>query len=561
VPLFAGLVVFGLGLRFYHYLVNYPVWHDEAALINNVLGKSPAEYFGPLYYSEAAPPLFLILEKAAVAVFGSGTFALRLVPFAASCAAFLGLVFIGRRVLPAGALPWFILLLATSDRLLWHACEAKPYAVDVLVAVIVLVTVVTPLNGPTIRAGSVSDGPTVANASGSYRTFLLYAALSPVLVFVSFPALFVLTGAALAWLPEVLRTRNNRVIAAYGLFGVVLCGSFLALLLGPIHAQRDETLIDCWQTYFPSWDRPWRVPGALLIRCTEVFRYAVEPIGNVLVVAALIGAVVMWRAGQRRLLAFLLLPPAFTALAWLVREYPFGATRVMVFAAPAAVLLIAAGLPALFTWLRWRARFATAAVITMLVFPALQAGYRVAVPWARLDSATPAAFVLEHRRPDEPVLGTLWEHTYYFRELGPLYRQIEPPPSYPPTPPPTFDCQTGKADEDGLHVNRLWVVALKNECEIDAALKRIPPSGAWQVVDRHDFRDMTAMRLDRKSVNVSTAQNNEPINAPARQNKIAQGNALGLGHPDDPKPCKGETRQNPLGIVSPLHRLVWVYSH
>lgn len=491
-PCVTLFVLLGFGLRLYHYLANYPVWHDEAALINNVLGKSPGEYFGPLYYSEAAPPLFLVLEKAAVTVLGSGTFVLRLVPFTASCAAFVGLVFMSRRMLPAGALPWFVLLLATSDRLLWHACEAKPYAVDVLVAVTLLGTFID------TRARSASKWPALACASCSCGKLLGYAVLSPILIFLSFPAVFLLAALALAWLPEVLRARRVRLTVFYGLFGVVLCGSFLALLLGPIHAQRDEALVDCWHSYFPSWDRPWRVPGALLIRCTEILRYAAEPVGNVLVVAAVMGGAVLWRTGQRRVLAYLLLPLAFTAVAWLVGQYPFGATRVMVFAAPAALLLIAAGLPALFAWLRRQARFAPLALAGPLLFPALQAGYRVLVPWARLDSAQPAAFVLAHRQADEPVLGTLWEHAYYFRDLGSLYRQIEPPPNYPPTPPPTFDCRTGLVDNAAVHVNRLWVMTLRNHDEIRAALGRIPQCESWHVAGRYEFRDMTVLHLQRE---------------------------------------------------------------
>jgi len=485
------LLVLGLALRFYHYLINHAVWHDEAALINNVLGKSFLEYFGPLYYSEAAPPLFLVLEKTAALAMGSGTYALRLLPFAASCAAFVGLACLGRRLLPAAALPWFVLVLGTSDRLLWHGCEAKPYAVDVLIAVGLLGTFVW---FPVLATAT----PEQRNAALG-RKLLWYAAISPLLIFVSFPACFLLGAVALAWLPEVLRARRLHLFALYCLFGMVLWGSFLALLTGPVRAQRDETLMDCWQTYFPSWDRPWRVPGALFLRCTEVLRYAAEPIGNLLIVAAVVGAVVLWRAGHRRVLALLLLPPAMTALAWLVRQYPFGATRVMVFAAPAALLLIAAGLPAIFAWLQRRARFAPLLLAGVLVFPALQAGYRIVFPWARLDSARPAAFVLRQRQADEPVLGTLWEHTYYFRNLGPLYRQLRPSPNYPPSLPPTFDCQSGQVDDEGRHVTRLWVIGVRGHVEPQATLWWIPPRGAWGVVRRYDFRDMTALHLERKT--------------------------------------------------------------
>ncbi len=80
-PWTAGLVLLGLALRLFHYLRNPSVWHDEAALVLNVLGKSFRELLGPLWFSEAAPPLFLWIEKVVTHTLGDGTYALRLVPF------------------------------------------------------------------------------------------------------------------------------------------------------------------------------------------------------------------------------------------------------------------------------------------------------------------------------------------------------------------------------------------------------------------------------------------------------------------------------------------------
>src|SRR5688572_7392603 len=96
---FAACLALGLGLRCYHYLRNPSVWHDEAALMLNVLDKGYAELLGPLQFSEAAPPLFLWLEKAVSLVLGDGTLALRLVPFLASCASLAGLAWVAKKAL------------------------------------------------------------------------------------------------------------------------------------------------------------------------------------------------------------------------------------------------------------------------------------------------------------------------------------------------------------------------------------------------------------------------------------------------------------------------------
>src|SRR5438094_2922821 len=51
-----GLVALGLGLRVYHYARNPSMWHDEAALVLNVLSKGFHELLGPLLFAEASPP-------------------------------------------------------------------------------------------------------------------------------------------------------------------------------------------------------------------------------------------------------------------------------------------------------------------------------------------------------------------------------------------------------------------------------------------------------------------------------------------------------------------------
>ena len=68
----------------------------------------------------------------------------------------------------------------------------------------------------------------------------------------------------------------------------------------------------------------------MLLKTTEVFRYACEPVGNVLTLAAFLGVVQLWRQRQRRLLLFLIAPIGLAALAALLGQYPYGASRVMV---------------------------------------------------------------------------------------------------------------------------------------------------------------------------------------------------------------------------------------
>src|SRR6516225_3417873 len=94
-----ALLALGLALRGFHYLRGRADWHDDAALVVNVLSLGFGDLLGPLRFHEAAPPLFLWLLKAASLVLGDGSLSLRLVPFLASVASLLLLARVASRLL------------------------------------------------------------------------------------------------------------------------------------------------------------------------------------------------------------------------------------------------------------------------------------------------------------------------------------------------------------------------------------------------------------------------------------------------------------------------------
>src|SRR5947208_4190204 len=79
------VIAAAIAVRTFHFARDPSMWHDEAALVLNVLQKGFGELLGRLRFAEAAPPLFLWLERAVSLSFGDSTFVLRLLPFAASC--------------------------------------------------------------------------------------------------------------------------------------------------------------------------------------------------------------------------------------------------------------------------------------------------------------------------------------------------------------------------------------------------------------------------------------------------------------------------------------------
>lgn len=483
-PWWLVALALGLSLRLYHYLRNPPVWHDEAAQIQNALQKDFTQFLGPLYYSEACPPLFLAAEKLIALTLGSSTYALRLLPFLASCASLVLLVFLAKRLVPRAGATGFAFLIAFSERLLWHTCEAKPYALDMLVATGVLWLM---LREPGKQRGEGAE---------SRRLLLALTLLSPLLIFLSFPACFLLGGAALTLLPHMWRQRSYVNWVCYGAFGAVLVGAFLALYATAVRAQRDHAIVSIWAANFPDWHNPWRVPGMLLMRLTEVFRYAAEPSGNVLVVLAIIGAIAWWREGHKRLLAVLVWPVALNVAAWLHGSYPLGATRIMMYAVPAVLLLVAAGITPAWAFLsRWGFR-GRLALVGLLLVPMGCGVYVLFRPCARLDSATPTAFVLAHRGPEEAVVGTLWEQAYYCRGLGNQYRALVPAPPDPPSLPSAIALGPDGTPTEQT-VCRLWLLGGHDPLAQQEYLQQLKPAGRWRILATYRFHDVTVLHVER----------------------------------------------------------------
>jgi hypothetical protein len=482
----------------YHYGRNPSVWHDEAALIVNVLGKSFWDLLGPLFFAEAAPPLFLWIEKAVALSLGEATYALRLVPLLASCASLLLMVPVARRVLSAQAVPWAILLFATSDHLLWHTCEAKPYAVDVLAAVV------------SIAAYSLTQSWPLR------RRLWLCGLLALCLIFVSYPGCFLCGGLLTALLPVIWHARRMAARVGYILFACAVFGAFALVLAGPAYAQRCPAMAQCWIGGFPVWNRPWSVPLWTLLQTLEVFRYCCEPLGQVYAALAVIGVIGLWRRGERAYTVLLVLPLVLAVLASYLGAYPYGGYRVMVYATPALVLLIGEGVAPVLDRL-WTPREAmsklakrvtafpralslawspvVAMFVVLLLLPVGRAVKRVLFPWPRADCAAAAAYVKARLQPGDQVAANHWEYAYYFRRLGSTFTLLDQSPR-----------RFGP---------RLWLVVTAPESADRLAVARSLPPGDWSSLEQQDFMWTSVLLLSREGRAEHTASDHRDLHATA----------------------------------------------
>jgi hypothetical protein len=327
----AVLVLGTIAWRTVRYALVFPMWGDEGMLAVNFFGRGFLELLQPLDYSQIAPPGFLWLELAASKLLGFSEPALRLAPFLAGITAVLLFWWACRKLLDRRAALMAIAVLAASFYPARHAAEVKPYSLDLLLAVAII-----------LAAWAVYERP------ASTCRWAAFAAVASVSVWFSYPSVFVSGGACL-WLLAYGSDRGaRRRWGAVLVVGALISASFAAMYALAGSGQQAVAPASYWKAGFPPISAPWRIPlWALKIHTGMMLAY---PNGGhaggstVSFLLAVAGGVVMWR--NRRPLLFLLLSPLplmFVAAA--LEKYPYGASaRVSQHVAPAAIMLIGTGL-------------------------------------------------------------------------------------------------------------------------------------------------------------------------------------------------------------------------
>jgi len=401
-----ALIGFGILLRAAQYVADPSLWLDEAMLALNLVGRTAAGLRGPLAYEQAAPYLFLILERKVLDILGTGEMALRLLPFLASCASLpLGLV-VSRRMLPPAGVAVAVALLAVSDPLIDYAAQVKPYAVDAAVALLILAATLK------IRAGE-----------GRRVWTLLLGALGLFSPWLSFPSPFVF-GPALAILLAARRPGTRAgVLGAGGLWA----GSLIGLALYTAGWESAGALRGVWSATGGFPPAPPRSVEDLLWypkAAVDVLRMPGGiTIPGVGVVLSLWGAVAM--AARREWASWTLAAgPLLLALAAsALHLYPFSG-RLLLFAAPGLTVLVARGL--LEASRTGGRRLATALLLVALLLTigveAGRAAYHVARPRVREEVRDLVGILEDAGLADDIV--------YVYYGAGPTFDYYAPDPDF-----------------------------------------------------------------------------------------------------------------------------------
>jgi hypothetical protein len=337
---FVGL---GILLRVVRYAMEYPLWWDEAFVAVNFIRRDYVGLLRPLDYGQVCPVLFLWAELAVVRLLGFSEWSLRLFPLVCGVASVPVFRYAVGRVVRGVPLLLAVAVFAVSYHPIRHAADVKPYASDLLSAVVVL-----------------AAGFDWHRSPGRVGRLWTLAVFAPVVLVLSHPAVFVVGGVILGLAPDVIRTGRRPVWIAYATLIVMTTGSFLVLYVAFTRRQAEATLAPMqvqWMAGFPPLhDVRALARWFVTVHTGGMFAY---PCGgengasSLTVLLFLAGAVVLWRRRRRVALLTCLAPFVLALAAAAIRRYPYGGVtdgspaRVMQYLVPGICLLVGVGCAAM----------------------------------------------------------------------------------------------------------------------------------------------------------------------------------------------------------------------
>jgi hypothetical protein len=332
----AAFLVLGGFLRIFRFSQNLPLWSDECFLAVNFIKRGYLDLLQPLENGQIAPLIYLWAERFVVDLLGFSEWSLRLFPLLCGLSSLYLFWKLSTQALDFNGLAVILAvgIFAVSVHPIRHAAEAKPYASDLLVSLMLLVPAVTWLRN--------------RDAIGWLWAL---TGLGPAAVLLSTPAVFVAGGIGLGLSVPVWRSGRRSARLAVCSFGLATAAAFALAFLSYGHAQGASAidgLQDYWAGSFPPVRDPARLLGWLIsVHTGSAFAYpggGARGASTATSLAFLAGVVVTARRNDRSIVACLTAPFGLALLAAALHRYPYGTeARLMQFMAPSICILAGLG--------------------------------------------------------------------------------------------------------------------------------------------------------------------------------------------------------------------------
>ncbi|MBN2411430.1 glycosyltransferase family 39 protein [candidate division KSB1 bacterium] len=339
-------------------LTNHP-WPEEAV----------REYYDnwPIQF----PPLFGLLSRASVVLFGVNAFALRIFPAIFALLAVLSGYFLFRLFMKSElALAVTLAMGMASDKLLIYAKSLKHYTADVLMTILLIYW-----------------GKRLAEDKTN-KTWLFFTISAAVSIWLAFASIYSIAAIyLLLFIQQVFLKKNRppRFWLPYILSGFVFCLSFAGLYIVSIsRAVTNPVFIQEWLVQIFHWDKITDISyilhyfahmgkHILLLPAYYFFdSVVVAALGNLLIIIWIIGQI---KRKNYNDLLLLTLPLIFVLLASFAGKYPFSAGRLTLFLMPLWLIMIVLGFKTIYESLAGKNKIFANIVLFFSVIFILQGVY------------------------------------------------------------------------------------------------------------------------------------------------------------------------------------------
>jgi hypothetical protein len=385
-----ALVVVGIVLRAVRYFSDRSLWVDEAALALNLTTRSYSRLFGTLDFDQGAPIGFLMIEKAALGVFGDAEWALRLPSFVAGLVALAVFWLLAVRFLERAAALLALALFAVLEPFVYYSAELKQYGFDVLVAIALALLFDRAFERPTVRRIAVLGAAAVAG------------------VWLSHPSAFVIAAGGVVLLVVLARRHERRTLAIASLGGAAALASFVTQYASSVrHLQHLGAAATA---------AAGSSSGSVVKNVYVIFSDPGELPRTLVGATAFLGAAGLIALGRRAPARAMLvvLTGCIAAVVAGLGSYPL-AMRWELFLLPFAILLVSEGALALYAATRWPLRLVAAGLAAaVLAAPAVTSAKHLDDPPAFEPTKSLLADASRQWRPGDRLYVSVYSQ-YAFR--------------------------------------------------------------------------------------------------------------------------------------------------
>ncbi len=385
------LLIAGTVLRVKQYLGNRSLWLDEAMLAQSIVHRGFLDLLRPLDNNQVAPPIYLMLVRAATVFLGPSEFGLRAVPLIASLAGLLLFYLLAKRFLDRQFLFIAVFMFSFSLPLIYYSQEAKQYSVDVAVAI-------------ALAYGFLR---LVSSGIGRRRCLLGLAVVGIICPWASYSAAFVMVGilASLMLMAFVGKPVVSRVeMCLVGLGWLTSTG--LCYMFALKHGGNNSDTVEFWANLggflpLPTSMKTARVVYQSLITQVHYSGFSLSAAALVIILVSIAVVEAVRTPGAMEIALFA--PVLLTMGSSMLGKYPFQG-RLTLFLLPFAFLLCVKGLAVL---VFGRRPYILTIAAVLLLLPFLYSGYSMWMNQITKEEVRPLLVRLrERKRPGEAVYCT-----------------------------------------------------------------------------------------------------------------------------------------------------------